>query len=462
MNQLNRWGLACALVAASVCGCGNSNNTKPFMPTPSVSAVSPAMVFLGRTKDVQVSGYATMWTDSTTIDFGPGVTVNKISAASATGVIANITVANNAMTGPRDVTVTDGTNMEVFKGAFDVEPPVKVTLQGTLAQGSVAVLHIDNKDLENLFDTTSTGDGFFTPIVYTNVSIAAPAGTTVIVQSVTQFAVDATVTVDVDAAATTADLDLVSGPAMGGTQVHFPSPGVLKIAARTAMPLPTGMTTGMVASAFDSGLYTFTPAAGLQVIDLAVTATDPMGQPSAIILPKSGHFKDLVDVAASKTMVSNATDPFYVILWDNTGYSGYNFTIQHNETAATATTDTEPGNDTKAGAVKVTGLPGVAAGATLKSAADQDWFELDNVPAGKKIHVITYASDPNTDTAVDVFASDGTTSLGGPSDNNSQVDLSEDFTSTATTTAGTYYVAVTAGASFDATSKTYGIIIRLE
>ncbi|MFI5288196.1 MAG: hypothetical protein ACHQ17_01035, partial [Polyangia bacterium] len=71
MNSFCRWGFACALVAASVCGCGN--DAKPFTPTPSVSAVSPAMVFLGRTKDVQVSGYATMWTDTTTIDFGPGV-----------------------------------------------------------------------------------------------------------------------------------------------------------------------------------------------------------------------------------------------------------------------------------------------------------------------------------------------------------------------------------------------------
>src|SRR3954453_17925238 len=87
-------------------GCDNDNDKMDMMNTgggdggvqitPSVSLVQPLTVFLGRTLDVHLAGYGTNWNDMTTIDFGAGVTVNKVTAASETGLTVNITIAETA------------------------------------------------------------------------------------------------------------------------------------------------------------------------------------------------------------------------------------------------------------------------------------------------------------------------------------------------------------------------------
>jgi hypothetical protein len=448
------WAATAMLALSAASGCGSSTNL-----TPSVSGASPAIGFLARTLDVRLSGFDTAWSDQSTVDFGQGVTVNKVSAASPTALVVNVTIDASAPTGPRDITVTDGKNAEPYKMAFSVESPIKITIQGQVAQGSLASVHVDNRDFENLFDTTSVSPGLFQPPVFTNIDIAAPPGAALVVGNVTPFGIDATLTVDVMAGVTKADLDVVSGP-KGGTQVHFPFPGALDIQARTPAMLPTGDTAGMVAKPFDSTLFIFTPSAGFSVADLKVVGDDMTAAPSYALLPKSGKFADLIAFTSANTFVTSSADPYYVIFADTSGVAGYNFTLTRAETAATKGAETEM-NNTKAMANTVPSLPYVVMDATLAGATDEDWFKVTAVAGdvGKKIRVLTFAGDPMTDTLVDVFQMDGTTSLGGPS---SDGDFHENFLSDTLAAAGTYYVKIYASPMFVAAHNKYNALIRIE
>jgi hypothetical protein len=475
-----RLGLNSALLVAAVAvGCGGTGPAGPAGTKgepgakgdqgdegpASVSAVTPTAAFLARTLDVTISGNGTTWSDKTKVDFGAKITVNKTTAASATALVANITVGPDAATGPRDVTVTDDAGkMEVFKGAFELSSPLKVTTGGTLAQGSLIAVHARGLDFETPFDTTSTGDGFFSPLVFTNVDIPATAGINNQVGNVSDYAVDYTMIVDVMTAAGPQDVDIKSGPP--GDVVEFPMTAAVTIAARTPTPLSTTTAANaMITNPGDSALFTYTPsAATLRIIDFTAAATDMNATPTVYFLPKTGKFSDLLGAGAGLTIAPGTTDPFYAIFTDGGGYSGYTGTLAVKETPATGGAEKEP-NNTQANATTngPLALPFVVQGATLSSDTDEDWFAVTvtaaDVAAGKVIHVQTIAGDPLTDTVVDILDSMGNSSLGGPSDD--QVYLDE-FTSDPVTKAGTYFVQITASSVFDPTHNKYDVVIRLE
>ncbi len=448
--------------AALGCGGGGGGNNNADGFSPSVSAIEPALVFLGRTRDVEVSGFATSWSDGTTIDFGAGVTVNKVTAASPTGIVANITIAPTAKTGARDVTVTDGATMEVFKGAFTVETPLKATVSGTVAQGSLSVIHVDDLDHENLLDSTSSGGGLFGPPTFPNIAFTLPAGVQAAPANVSPTSMDFTLIVDVTAAPATIDLDVASGPPNGDI-THFILPGGLTIAARTATPLTGTPVTGTIMTPFDSNLYQLTPTAGLHVQDLELSTTSQMAQPSLVLLPKSGAFNDAINNATSLIFATTTTDPFYAVLWDATGTAPYDFSIQRTESAVTGVTETAS-NDTTGTATALATLPALVTNGALDSATDVDFYSL-TVAVGKKIHVTTFAGDALAAQAVDVLDSTGNNSIlpapGGPVDTGGFVDATSD----AVTKAGTYYVKVSNSQQtlgFDPSNTHYQLWVRLE
>jgi hypothetical protein len=115
---------------------GPKGDTGPgFMTSPSVSAVTPSRLAASLTADVSVSGFATSWTSAAQVSFGQGITVNKVTVGSNTGLLANITVAKDAMPGTRDVKVTDGSQVSTFTGVFTVVPLFDVTPVGTATRG---------------------------------------------------------------------------------------------------------------------------------------------------------------------------------------------------------------------------------------------------------------------------------------------------------------------------------------
>src|SRR5262245_28605350 len=89
------------LVVATLSGCGED------VPDASISGVFPAIGFTNRQVRVQISGDISQWSDSASVDFGAGITVDGVRVASPTAIFADITIGNGAEIGLHDVTVVD-------------------------------------------------------------------------------------------------------------------------------------------------------------------------------------------------------------------------------------------------------------------------------------------------------------------------------------------------------------------
>lgn len=412
-----------------------------------MSAITPRRVFLDRTVDVSISGVATAWTDAVKLDFGAGVTVNSTRVASPTAIVASITVSRDAATGARDVTVTQGDATTTFKGAFDVASPLAIT--GTAAQGSIVVGTLRQLDVSTPFDTTTEGDGLFTEISYPNLSIGigSKPGVAASVQSASPFSLSCLMLVDVETAAGKADLTVKSG---AGDDV-VSSAGSIEIAARAPTVL-SASTKGTITSPGASLLYKYTAAAD-ELVTFTASATS--AQPGIALLPASGKFADMFGFGASHSISAKKDESFYLVTWDSSGASGYTFDLGVKSVAGVP--ETEP-NDACGAAMAITA--GEPVFASFANDADEDWYAVTAGAGdvGKKIHVVTFPGEPDTDTLVDVLAGDCTTSLGGPSSDDS---YHEDFKSSAIAAAGTYYVKVSAS-PFGFTGSKYTVLVTLE
>jgi len=438
---------------------GPAGATGPTGPNgvtdPSISGITPGAAFLDRTVDVTISGFGTNWDSTTTVDFGPKVTVNSVNVASPTALVANITVAPDATLGGRDVTVGGLT----YAGAFKLQAPVAYDIKGTMAQGSLAIIDARNLDFMTPFDTTFTGDGFFTPIEYTNISISALPGLTAMVDTVEPYKLSMLMFVDVDTTAGSKDLDILSGPA--GNQVHFPYPGALNVAARTPTEITSGTAAdGNITEAFGSELYKFVPAAGDSVVNFEITTTSADADPGIILLPASGKFADLITYANAGMFAADSSDPFYMVVWDNTGIPNYDFSVSVTQLVVNGFEEAEPNNDASH-AQQALALPALFKSANLATGSDEDWIKVtvDAADVGKSIHVKTMPGDPQTDTVVEVLDTDGTTSLGGESDD---LDYHEDWKSDPIPAAGTYYVRIFASSYYSSSNKNYVALIQID
>ncbi len=422
---------------------------------PSASGVFPSAGFLGRSVRVEISGDATEWGASSKVSFGEGITVDSVTVASPTALFADITIAANAPIGLRDVVITGGDNA-TLKQAFDVESPITITLKGNAAQGSVALVDVVNHDFDTPFDTTSTGDGLFSPLVFTGITALAGTGVRVQISDVSPYSISAALFIDTDAKS--GPLTFSSGPTDDVTA--FPLGADLAIAARTAMPLTAGTNAiGAATKPYESYLYEYTPAAVPSLARFqAATAGD--GAPRLAILPASGHFDDLLGQGADKRVIAKTATKFYVIMYDLSGVIGSSTLRPTSLTLTAAAAETEPNNTAVTGNTLT--LPAFIEGATLSSDLDEDWFKLTSAAgdAGKKIHVLTLAGDDFTDTVVDVKNAAGAVSLGGPS---SDSNYHEDFTSTAIAASTNYTVQVTASTeAFDVSQNHYTLVVFLE
>jgi len=408
-----------------------------YNPTPSASGVFPAQGFSGRKLRVEISGEETKWADGATVSFGDGITVSNVVVASESDIFADLDIAATATLSDHDVTVTSGKETDTLKTAFRVAPPVDFQM-GKAAQGSITQLTITNHDFDNPFDTTSTGDGLFTPITYTNIQLDGGPGVTLQVNAVTPYSITAVALIDVDAPASIAAPQVVSGPA-GGTQVTSNGAPIM-IEARTATVLADGTAaTGMATTAYDSGLYTFTPGGYPGLMTIALASNGTSGGTQFAMLPASGHFSDLL--AANKVDLGWVlkSGSVYLVTYDFSGDSAYSYQLTAKSTTLTSTAaDTEPANSNSATATTVT-APVLVDNATLTDGSDQDWFKVV-VPAGKKIHVVTAPGDPGCDTLVDIYGPNNPATLVTES---SDADYHEDVTTDALT-AGTYYVEISA------------------
>jgi hypothetical protein len=312
------------------------------------------------------------------------------------------------------------------------------------------------------FDATSATD-FSGNTTYPDLNLTPPAGVTANVQQATATSIRLLLATDVDAAAMAADFDLMSGIAGDPTDDEFLVPGGLNVTARMATALGSGPATGTIKTAYDSVLYTTTPTVG-DILDITASASATGATPSFALLPKSGHFSDLIafyrpaapGAPSTTTLLPQAADPYYVVYWDNTGTTGP-YTVDAASTAPAATHATVATDNTTAGAVVANALPFLLTGGSLADSKSIDWVKVTAAAGdvGKAIHVQT-VGDPATDVAVTCYQSDGTTQVNA-FDSGGQADGTCDIKS-----AGDYFITFAAGGVWSPMDTTYTAIIRIQ
>lgn len=444
MKKLLGTMMMAALALGAGCGGGDDAGDATLL------AAFPNGGFAGRTLEVVLVGEDTGWTDGASPDFGDGVTVDSVEIVGTGALLATITIAPDAAAGPRTVTVDGNGASAELMDAFMIDTPVAFTAQGSVAQGSLSIITITNKDESAPFDATRTGDGLFEPIAYPNFAVDAPAGFDTIVTDVQPFSAEIILLVDVNAPA---------GPAAVTVDSGEMSLGSLEVTARTAQTLTAGTpATGTVSEAYDSVLYELTPAQ-FSLIDLALSTTSETAAPAIAVLPASGSFADLIQFSGAAQATGDAM--LYLVVWENSGEAGYDYTLDALLTAATQVIEGDTVNDTSGDAQAVAALPGVVTDAALTAVTDEDWFEITIAAGdvGKALHIVTMDDIGGTDTVVEVFGTDGTTTVGGPSDD---LDVHEDWTTPALAAPGTYYVKISASVDYyDPMYQGYEAIIEL-
>ncbi len=83
-----------------------------------IASTTPAYGFVDQTRDVTITG--TNLGTFTSVDFGPGVTVNSTSAPTTTQLIVNITISAGATPGMRDVIVNNTFAPDTLVAGFEV------------------------------------------------------------------------------------------------------------------------------------------------------------------------------------------------------------------------------------------------------------------------------------------------------------------------------------------------------
>ncbi|MEO6954724.1 MAG: hypothetical protein ABI321_23190 [Polyangia bacterium] len=438
------FALSLALGGLSLAGCTTKKVTEVNGAAPAISSVSPTTSYRGRTIDVTLAGSGTAWDANTKVDFGTGITVNKVTVASTAALIANITIAADSTVGAHDVTVTDGTNSEPYKMVFNVQAPIAGTFKGTVAQGSVVFFTIKNSDLSTPFDATQGQDSNGNT-TYPNVALSGTTGVSFQVSSVTATEIGGAALIDTTAAAGPLDIDVKSGPTDGtGTVIESTQAAAGTIAARTATAL-SGATTASLTDPVASMLYTVTPAKTGDSI--RIIADDTNAASNVLVFSGTVDFDHLLAVGATASFTATSTTPVFVIVYDSAAKGGVDVSIKEYDFDYVVQAGGE-GNDTvngmSTGAVSITAPPAKLSGMSLSSADDADWYKV-TVPVGKVIHVQTVAGDDTTPTVVTFYGTDGATQIGTTDDQGTQSDV----TSPMLAGAGTYFFKITYGTGAD-------------
>lgn len=408
----------------------------------SVSGVFPAEGFTGRSLRVEISGDATQWSGTPTLNMGDGVTVSRVSVASPTTLFADITIAADATPGLRDVTVIgDGTL--TLDQAFELVPPIELSFAGLVAQGGAPYFTVTNHDFETPFDVT-------------NVTLETPLGTSFVISSASPFQLSGYALIDTDA--TPGPFSLSSG------QDLFDLGANIDIKPRTPVPLADGAT-GMLPSKGDSVLYSVDVAAVPALVRITATTSSMNGQPIGALL-RNGSW---TGAASARLSVQPSAGTFDVVMFDAGVAGGYSFSVRDQIEQLATAPEASGINDTAQSALAASALPFAEIGGTL-SAGDKDWIKV-TLAAPAILHVHAFADDDSTDTAVDILGSGAgnpsvlTNYMTKPVDDGQCFPLfglacGEDVTSPMLA-AGTYYVVVTTGGSFKATANMYSALVYL-
>lgn len=427
---------------------------------PSVSAVTPAHAYLGRTVDLTIAGSGTKWTSATKVAFSDDkIKVNSVTAASDTGLKVNVTVLTTATIGTTDITVSDTGGTETYKGAFDVRSPLAITVDPVdgVPQGGFAFVTAKMLDIETPYDASD---------ITVDLTGAANLAGDPSVNG--DYSMSFSIYADILAVPGEVDVSVDSG-------VSSPAAKAFKVVPRAPKALTVDVaSTGTLQTSADSGLYQYTPAdTSLRFVQVTLSSADG-GGPVAYVVPKSGKLGEAVGAVYSSwgTGVSS-TDPYYFVVTDGGGFFSnpppYGYTLKVTGTKVTAATEitetTATNNDDPSKAQSIATLPALVDGrlgyGSDDGTGDLDVYKINVTGAPKKIHAVT-GGDGQTDALIEIFdCSDPTKPVS--IDTSSDADYQEELTVTASKD-GDYCVVVSASTSgyYEPAHNGYQLFIELK
>jgi len=369
---------------------GPQGDTGPgFMTPPSVSSVVPNRVAASLTVDVSISGFATSWMNGAQVSFGNGVTVNSVKAGSRTGLVANITVAPDAMPGTRDVRVTQGNEVTTFAGVFTIVPLFDVKPIGTASRGGYWYFEVRSNDPSVTFpDTRDAVSATVAPApmmgaVFAEVSVLKPGYMAVRVHADFQATMQPyTVTLS-----------------WGGRSLALPE---FELADRMELQLSdTTPIMGMTMLPYESKMVKYTPAAAPVPVVLHVSGPagarwhmvllDANGQP----LDTSGSMG--APAPGNDIVITGDVNGSYILLSEVDGRPTTQFTLSALAGIAPIA-EVEPNDAKEEAQVLMLNPLGGDMGIRITGDAsygDDDWYKVTVTAAdvGKRIHARSYTTD---------------------------------------------------------------------
>jgi len=172
---------------------GGTSAAFPFTinnPAPTVDSLSPASGQQAKTLDVAITG-SNFISGATTVNFGPGITVNSLFVTSSRSMLANITISPSAALGARDVRVINaapggGTAPQTL--TFTVNQP-SPTLTGISPASGNRLQTLDvvfiGSGFVNGITTINTESGITVNSLIVNNSTSLTANLTITAQAIT-------------------------------------------------------------------------------------------------------------------------------------------------------------------------------------------------------------------------------------------------------------------------------------
>ncbi|MBX3189937.1 MAG: hypothetical protein KF819_23120 [Labilithrix sp.] len=397
-----------ALVAAACSGAdgergdpGAPGAPPPGGPDGTARLVVPGKGALDREIEVVVSGSGTSFSNSTPLDFGPGVTVVSKQLVSTTSILAKIKIEKSAALGPRDVVVGGLTASK----AFNVIAAITVKPGAGAEQGGVGQVELENQD-QAAFDT----DAF-------RVTAAGLVDFGAFARNA--FAGEGMLLVPPLAPLGKVQVAAENLDAKGETRLSFFSAAdALDVTARaaTTIALGTPRNAEAFAGALGSKLYKVTTAANQNaILDLTMhvgaqdksvltavlwgaggKADDMLGRADAVEQTIFGPFpKDPpYDLHYAIPIASGAAKDFYLSVIDGSGESGAKFDLRPTTTPATVLTEGAAAHDTEATAEPLA-IAAPGAGHLLQGSITDDKFDW---------YKMTVLQDELVDIALDTAA----------------------------------------------------------
>lgn len=307
--------------------------------TPSIAAISPNEVFLGRRVPVLISGHDTAWeaVESLSYDFGEGITVHADTAhlASPSALIVEIEIADDAPRGLRSFAVLDDGEEARLDGALAVALPTTVGAflnGGSTAQGSILAVPVFQHDVSTPFDAiTPENFGAYLQGGSKNLDPTSPYYRMEIPDS---YFAQGIVLIDVFHPAGPADIFVDIGAPGDADTVTSRAEQAITVIERAPVPLALGTTHDTVEVQFDSRLFSLeTTSTAPVVVDLTLTSDEPGFESLLSALPESGRFDEAVAHATNGQLRFVSTQPqrYYVVHWTVSNAVDYQVHIERVE-----------------------------------------------------------------------------------------------------------------------------------